>query len=151
MVFYSDPAVLSIQIDPDKISVSQEYLHGLRVALETERRRVEELETEVCRLNKELAACKVKPPQTFGYLATPCIPDFPLVLPVVAVVPLFPASQSPDSMFVGVFSFLFCFFGVPCVTVAAHAYSTRPSCLPNGATEKRSSQSVIFAFSARLC
>ncbi|CAM9781170.1 unnamed protein product [Pylaiella littoralis] len=44
--------------DPDKISVSQEYLHGLRVALETERRRVEELETEVCRLNKELVAFK---------------------------------------------------------------------------------------------
>lgn len=49
-----------MQNDPDKISVSQEYLHGLRVALDTERRRVEELESEVCRLNKELAAFKVK-------------------------------------------------------------------------------------------
>lgn len=47
------------QNDPDKISVSQEYLHGLRVALETERRRVEELEAEVCRLNKELAVFRV--------------------------------------------------------------------------------------------
>lgn len=51
-------SALSVQDDPEKISVSQEYLHGLRVALDTERRRVEELEAEVCRLNKELAALR---------------------------------------------------------------------------------------------
>lgn len=44
--------------------MSQEYLHGLRVALETERRRVEELEAEVCRLNRELAVHRVSD----GYL-----------------------------------------------------------------------------------
>lgn len=53
------PANITIQNDPDKISVTQEYLHGLRVALETERRRVEELEAEVCRLNRELAEYRV--------------------------------------------------------------------------------------------
>eukprot|EP00752_Nemacystus_decipiens_P003017 g2798.t1 len=51
-------------IDPDKISVSQEYLHGLRVALETERRRVEELEAEVCRLNRELAVYRTPTPRS---------------------------------------------------------------------------------------
>ncbi|CAM9370869.1 unnamed protein product, partial [Ectocarpus sp. 6 AP-2014] len=49
--------------DPEKISVSQEYLHGLRVALDTERRRVEELEAEVCRLNKELATLRKPSPR----------------------------------------------------------------------------------------
>lgn len=48
-----------VQNGPDKIPVSQEYLHGLRVALDTERRRVEELEAEVCRLNKELEGYRV--------------------------------------------------------------------------------------------
>lgn len=51
--------LINIQNDPEKISVSQEYLHGLRVALDTERRRVEELEAEVCRLNKELVTFRV--------------------------------------------------------------------------------------------
>lgn len=57
--WYCLPLINVNQNDPDKICVSQEYLHGLRVALETERRRVEELEAEVCRLNKELAVFRV--------------------------------------------------------------------------------------------
>lgn len=47
--------------------MSQEYLHGLRVALDTERRRVEELEAEVCRLNKELEGYRVSEWCFFGF------------------------------------------------------------------------------------
>lgn len=39
--------------------MSQEYLQGLRFSLDTERRRVEELEEEVLRLKRELQAMKV--------------------------------------------------------------------------------------------
>lgn len=39
--------------------MSPGYLQGLRAALDTERRRVEELEAEVLFLRKELAAFKV--------------------------------------------------------------------------------------------
>lgn len=57
-LFY--PLLCTPQDGGEQITVSSEYLTSLRFALQTERRRVEELEKEALFLRAELAKLKVR-------------------------------------------------------------------------------------------
>lgn len=60
------------QNDNDMVFVSQEYVGGLRFSLDTERRRVGELEEEVQRLKSELSALKVRSPKRVEGCSSHC-------------------------------------------------------------------------------